>query len=78
MREVRGRDRARLHPIRINRFTLYVLLTGLRIFLVWWFLSTPGFLWVALIWTAHIGFDRMLGYGLKDVSGFKKTHLQRI
>ena len=30
---------------------------------------------VGLIWTAHIGFDRMLGYGLKQARGFKATHL---
>lgn len=30
---------------------------------------------IALIWAAHIGFDRMLGYGLKDPAGFKVTHL---
>lgn len=29
----------------------------------------------ALIWTAHIGFDRSLGYGLKYRSGFGHTHL---
>lgn len=29
----------------------------------------------ALIWTAHIGFDRMLGYGLKHPSAFTDTHL---
>lgn len=28
-----------------------------------------------LIWTAHIGFDRALGYGLKLPSGFQDTHL---
>ncbi len=28
-----------------------------------------------LIWTAHIGFDRMLGYGLKYGDGFGFTHL---
>jgi hypothetical protein len=31
----------------------------------------------ALIWTAHIGFDRMLGYGLKYPTGFGHTHLGR-
>ena len=30
------------------------------------------------IWLAHIGFDRMLGYGLKYPSGFKDTHLGRL
>ena len=33
---------------------------------------------LALIWTAHIGFDRLLGYGLKYVAGFKDTHLGRV
>ena len=28
-----------------------------------------------LIWIAHIGFDRMLGYGLKYPTGFGDTHL---
>jgi hypothetical protein len=32
----------------------------------------------ALIWAAHIGFDRALGYGLKYPSGFPDTHLGRI
>lgn len=29
----------------------------------------------AIIWFAHIGMDRMIGYGLKYSSGFKHTHL---
>ncbi len=33
---------------------------------------------LALIWAAHIGFDRMLGYGLKYKRGFGYTHLGRI
>ncbi len=33
---------------------------------------------VALIWIAHIGFDRALGYGLKYATGFGDTHLGRI
>jgi len=33
---------------------------------------------LALIWFAHIGFDRMLGFGLKYGSGFRLTHLGRI
>jgi hypothetical protein len=33
---------------------------------------------LALIWTAHIAFDRLLGYGLKYPTHFKDTHLQRI
>jgi hypothetical protein len=30
---------------------------------------------IALIWFAHIGLDRTLGYGLKYASAFKDTHL---
>lgn len=33
---------------------------------------------VALIWLAHIGIDRALGYGLKYDAGFGFTHLGRI
>ena len=33
---------------------------------------------IALIWIAHIGFDRAIGAGLKYPSGFKDTHLQRV
>jgi hypothetical protein len=30
---------------------------------------------LAVIWVAHIGFDRLLGYGLKYPTGFGATHL---
>ena len=33
---------------------------------------------VGLIWLAHIGMDRALGYGLKGPTGFRDTHLGRI
>ncbi|CAN5622679.1 DUF4260 domain-containing protein [soil metagenome] len=33
---------------------------------------------LALIWSAHIGLDRMLGYGLKMDTAFQDTHLGRI
>jgi hypothetical protein len=33
---------------------------------------------VAVIWLAHIGADRMLGYGLKYAAGFRFTHLGRV
>jgi hypothetical protein len=33
-------------------------------------------LWpIALIWAAHIGFDRLVGYGLKYSEAFGATHL---
>ncbi|WP_081752446.1 DUF4260 domain-containing protein [Kallotenue papyrolyticum] len=33
---------------------------------------------VALVWLAHIGMDRALGYGLKYPHAFTATHLQRV
>ena len=33
---------------------------------------------VALIWLAHIGADRLLGYGLKYPTAFKDTHFSRL
>jgi len=39
-----------------------------------WLGATP-FVWVALVWAAHIGVDRAVGYGLKYPTGFKHTHL---
>jgi hypothetical protein len=32
---------------------------------------------VAAVWAAHIGADRLVGYGLKYGSGFRDTHLSR-
>ena len=40
--------------------------------------APPLLLSVALIWLAHIGADRALGYGLKYSAGFGFTHLGRI
>jgi len=40
--------------------------------------APPLLLTVAMIWLAHIGFDRALGYGLKYSAGFGFTHLGRI
>jgi hypothetical protein len=42
--------------------------------------ATSSGLWeaVALVWFAHIGMDRALGYGLKYDDSFTHTHLGRI
>ncbi|MGY3367022.1 hypothetical protein ACVWZL_004147 [Bradyrhizobium sp. GM2.4] len=41
-------------------------------------LASPFTLSIALIWLAHIGIDRALGYGLKYSAGFGFTHLGQI
>ncbi len=38
-------------------------------------LSAPMLSCAGIIWCAHIGFDRALGYGLKYSDGFGFTHL---
>jgi hypothetical protein len=40
--------------------------------------DSEGAIAVSLIWLAHIGVDRLLGYGLKYPTAFKDTHLQRV
>jgi len=33
---------------------------------------------IGLIWLAHIGMDRLLGYGLKYPTEFRGSHLQKV
>lgn len=57
----------------LHSYTLPLLLAVLSVVL-----GAEGGLQVALIWSAHIGMDRMLGYGLKYPTGFNDTHLSRV
>jgi hypothetical protein len=41
-------------------------------------LGAPTGIAIALIWTAHLGIDRALGFGLKYGEGFSFTHLGRV
>jgi hypothetical protein len=41
-------------------------------------LPAPQLTPFGLIWLAHLGFDRMLGFGLKYPTFFKDTHLQHV
>jgi len=49
------------------------ILLGLSVFFEW-----PVGIQLSLIWFAHIGMDRIFGYGLKYSGQFKETHLQRV
>ena len=40
--------------------------------------ESPIALQLAAIWLAHVGMDRVIGYGLKFPTGFKDTHLSRL
>ena len=43
-----------------------------------WWQHEPLVLAFGLIWLAHIGMDRVLGYGLKYNDHFQHTHLGRL
>jgi len=45
---------------------------------VFYFTQNVALIPLCLIWVAHIGFDRLLGYGLKYATAFKDTHLSRV
>ncbi len=53
-----------------------ILPVGLALFGLFLGYDTP--ISVAVIWAAHIGFDRMVGYGLKEPTAFGDTHLGRV
>ena len=38
-------------------------------------LASPGFVAAGLLLAAHVGCDRLFGYGLKETTGFKHTHM---
>jgi hypothetical protein len=63
----------RVGAITYNAVHTYVCPLALGGYALWNGQHLP-LLW-ALIWIAHIGFDRMLGFGLKYPSRFKDTHL---
>lgn len=54
-------------------YTLPLIVIGLGVAL-----SAPVALQIGLIWFAHIGMDRVAGYGLKYATSFKDTHMQRV
>ena len=43
-----------------------------------WRSDRPLLLAIGLIWLAHVGMDRALGYGLKYDDNFKHTHLRSL
>lgn len=59
-----------------NVFHTYSL--SICIIIVGLFLSNQMILAIGLIWSAHIGMDRTIGYGLKYPTDFKDTHLNRV
>lgn len=66
----------RVGAVAYNVFHSYPLPAALGIFGM--LAGAPFAVSVALVWFAHIGMDRLMGYGLKYPTGFKDTHLQRV
>ncbi len=56
----------------------HVTLTPVMIGLLAYALNVPLAVQIAAIWLAHIGLDRLLGYGLKEPTSFQDTHLGKI
>jgi hypothetical protein len=59
-----------------NAFHTYIV--SIFMILLALFLKSDAWVMIGLIWTAHIGMDRLFGYGLKYTSSFKATHMQRL
>ncbi|OBR63595.1 hypothetical protein A7K91_06510 [Paenibacillus oryzae] len=57
---------------------VHTITTPLLLLLAGFVFSIDVLLMLGFIWIAHIGMDRMAGYGLKYESDFKETHIQRI
>lgn len=57
----------------LHTYTLPIILLMASVIFSWSF----G-IQFAVIWFAHIGMDRLFGYGLKYSSDFKDTHLTRL
>jgi Domain of unknown function (DUF4260) len=65
---------------RLGAFTYNIVhnwVVGLATLGLGLWLASDGLLIAGTLLIAHVGLDRMLGYGLKHVTGFKDTHLQR-
>lgn len=43
-----------------------------------WWQGAPMAVAVGFVWLAHIGLDRMVGYGLKYPDAFKANHFDRV
>ena len=57
----------------VHLYSLPIVLAGIALAT-----NTPTALLIALIWFAHIGMDRVAGYGLKYQTAFKDTHMQHV
>lgn len=57
----------------VHTYALPVIIAG-----VGFVADSPLVISMALVWAAHIGADRAIGFGLKYPTAFRETHLQRV
>ena len=57
---------------------VHTITLPLLLLTVGWWLGATVAVALALIWLAHIGMDRMVGYGLKYPDSFKHNHLHEV
>lgn len=57
---------------------VHTYITPAVVIAIGFFLSANIIVASGIIWIAHIGMDRMFGYGLKYPTNFKDTHLGRV
>jgi hypothetical protein len=68
-----GLDRGQLHPRAVPLYNTLHSFGGPLLLAISAFWSGLPWLIAALAWTAHISFDRALGYGLRDRDGFQRS-----
>lgn len=57
----------------VHTYTLPIILAAIG-----WWSATPVAVLAVLVWSARIGIDRPIGYGLEYPTGFEDTHLDRL
>jgi hypothetical protein len=57
--------------------SVHTYIAPLLLFCLFSALGQQQLYWIVLVWTAHIGMDRLCGYGLKYPADLKQSHLQR-
>ena len=70
-----------LHSTRLGAFTYnlaHTYITPLLLIALSVAIASPLLMHLALILLAHIGMDRMVGYGMKYPTAFKDTHLGKV
>ena len=57
---------------------VHTTILPLALALIAYLLNLDLGLQLAIIWLAHIGMDRVVGYGFKYPDGFKNTHFNKV